>query len=201
MAGPMRRPEWIERIRREAGAGLRLVPWLLLSLLLVLMLWGAHPTALAGLFQSPPADTPTVPATSTSEPVPSPQLTETPVLTATPVISVTPTATDTPVTPPSATPTAAPTETPTVTATPLPPTDAQVGTPPSATGEDDESGGRPGRYAEGESSVRFDWGMLFDAAALGLSYVWLCCGGLIVVGVALFFLVLWVASSRRRRTE
>jgi hypothetical protein len=200
MAGPMRKSEWIERFRRGARTGLRLSPWLLLTLLFVLILWQTEPTALAGLFQSPPTAEPTVPATGTSEVVPSqvPTATITPVLTSTPTVLPS----DTPTVLPSDTPTVAPSESPTVNATQELPADEGVLTP-APTGEEGEGtiDRGPQRYAEGESDLNFDWGMLFDAAALGLSYVWLCCGVLIVLAFLLLFLVLWVASARRQRTE
>ncbi len=204
MAGPMRKSEWIERFQREARAGLRLSPWLLLALLLVLVLLQAEPTALAGLFQSSPVDTPAIPptSTSTSEAMPS----QVPTATYTPALTYTPTVLpiDTPTILPSDTPTVTvlPSDTPTLTPTLELPADEGVLTP-TATVE--VEGGQDttdqGRYAEGESNLSFDWGMLFDAVALGLSYVWLCCGGLIVVAVPLVFIVLWVAGARRKRTE
>lgn len=200
MGGPMRKPEWMGRLRRQAGAGLRLGPWLLLSLLLVLVMWQGEPTALAGLFQSPPIDTPT--GTSEASPSGVPTATWTPAITGTPGITGTPTIlpSDTPTVLPSDTPTAALSETRTVTDTQLLPADAEEVTP-APTAEGETAGQVPQRYAEGESNLRFEWGMLFDAVALGLSYVWLCCGALIVLGVPLFFLVLWVASRRRQRAE
>jgi hypothetical protein len=83
----------------------------------------------------------------------------------------------------------------TPTATPVPTTPAlPTATPvPSATPAPDSE-----RYPEGESNLRFEWGMLFDSVALGLSYIWLCCGVLVLLGIPLFFLLLWVASRRQR---
>jgi len=40
--------------------------------------------------------------------------------------------------------------------------------------------------------------MLFDSIALGASYIWLCCGVLVVVSIPVGFTVLWVAGRRRR---
>ena len=204
MAGPMRKLEWTERFRGEVRAGLRLSPWLLLALLFALVLSQAEPTARAGLFQSSPADTPAVPPTGTSEVVPSqvPTMTLTPGLTSTPTLTSTPGLTSTPTLLPSDTPTVLPSETPTLTPTLELPADEGVATPePTMELEERPDPSDQGRYAEGESNLIFDWGMLFDAVALGLSYVWLCCGGLIVVAVPLVFVVLWVASARRKRTE
>jgi hypothetical protein len=216
MAAPMRESKRNGRLWRAARAGLRLGPWLLLSLLLVAVLWQGQPTALAGLFQSPPDDTPTATATSTSEFTPGPAptgttvpgITGTAAITSTPGITGTLVVTGTPAILPSSTPLALPSDTPTVglsetltvTATPLLPAGAETATP-GPTGEEDAGGPGSERYGEGDSDFRVDWGMLFDAVALGLSYVWLCCGGLVVLGVPLFFLVLWVASKRRQRTE
>jgi hypothetical protein len=53
------------------------------------------------------------------------------------------------------------------------------------------------RYAEGESNLKFDWSMLFDSIALGASYIWLCCGVLVVVSIPVAFAVLWVGGRRR----
>jgi hypothetical protein len=43
--------------------------------------------------------------------------------------------------------------------------------------------------------------MLFDSVALLLSYLWLCCGGLLFLAVPLMFVILWVASRRRQEQE
>jgi hypothetical protein len=40
--------------------------------------------------------------------------------------------------------------------------------------------------------------MLFDSVALGLTYVWLACGVLILLGIPAFFGVLWLVSRRLR---
>jgi hypothetical protein len=39
--------------------------------------------------------------------------------------------------------------------------------------------------------------MLVDSLALGLSYAWLCCGVIVLLGLAALFAVLWAASRRR----
>jgi hypothetical protein len=211
MAGSTKKSDILRRLRREGRAVLRFTPWLLLSLLLVLVLWQADTAALAGLFQSPPTDTPVVPATNTPAATP----TLLPTATATQAITqtATPLPSDTPAIVPSATPAVTPTLTLTVAPTQPLPAGEEALTPPAA-GEEaltppagGEEGGEAaeddrGRYPEGESSLSFEWGMLFDAIALALSYTWLCCGVFIVLGVPLFFIVLWVASSaRRQRTE
>jgi hypothetical protein len=43
--------------------------------------------------------------------------------------------------------------------------------------------------------------MLFDSLALAASYLWLCCGVILLLGVPLLFIVLWVASRRRNQPE
>jgi hypothetical protein len=179
---------------------LRFSPWLLLSLLLVLVLWQADTAALAGLFQSPPTDTPTVQATATSEATP----TLLPTATSTQVISetATPLPSDTPTILPSDTPTLTPSATPILTATQPLPAGEEALTPPPEGEASEATEDEQRRYPIGDTGLNFEWGMLFDAVALGLSYTWLCCGVFIVLGVPLFFIVLWVASSaRRQRTE
>ena len=56
------------------------------------------------------------------------------------------------------------------------------------------------RYAE-DANLAFDWGMLFDSVALGVSYLWLCCGVLFLFAVPVGFVVLWVVSKRREAQE
>jgi hypothetical protein len=43
--------------------------------------------------------------------------------------------------------------------------------------------------------------MLFDSLALGATYIWMCCGALVLFGVAFLFVILWVASKRFRQPE
>jgi hypothetical protein len=43
--------------------------------------------------------------------------------------------------------------------------------------------------------------MLFDSLALGASYVWLCCGILLLLGIPAVFVALWAASKRRAEQE
>lgn len=78
------------------------------------------------------------------------------------------------------------------TRTPFPPATSTAVTP-----EEDVTQ----RYPDGESNLRFEWGMLFDSFALGVSYIWLCCGGLVLLCIPAIFLVLWVASRRRKQGE
>jgi hypothetical protein len=69
---------------------------------------------------------------------------------------------------------------------------------PSATAEPEATPDESQRYPEGESNLRFEWGMLFDSMSLLLSYIWLCCGILLFIAVPLFFFVLWRASAGRQ---
>jgi hypothetical protein len=79
---------------------------------------------------------------------------------------------------------------PTATVSPAP---SHTPTPPEANGGE--------RYPEGESNLLFDWSMLVDSLALGLSYAWLCCGFIVFLGLAAVFVVLWAASRRREQGE
>ena len=67
---------------------------------------------------------------------------------------------------------------------------------PTSSGSDEQN-----RYAEGDSNLTFEWSMLVDSVALGLSYIWLCCGILVFVSIPVIFVVLWVASRRRQQGE
>jgi hypothetical protein len=186
------------RLRREAQALVKFMPWFLLSLLFVLVAWHADIAALSGLFQSSPVETATSapPPPNTPTPVPTNTPTNTPVAPAdtTPVVTTTltpsptieVTLTPTPTLTPSATPTLTPTETMTAPAT----------VEPTPTLEESGAGGQ--RYPQDPSDLSFEWGMLFDSVALGLSYVWLGCGILVFVTIPVAFVVLWVASRRRR---
>jgi hypothetical protein len=172
---------------------LRLSPWLLVSLLLAAVLGSTDTAAVSGLFQSPATDTPT------SEPTTPPQDTPTvpPEATATVPAEATPTELPTATTEPTAT--VLPTDTPPPTEAPPTATNTPVPTDAGAQAQPTEDGST--RYADEESTLRFEWGMLFDSIALGLSYTWLCCGALVLVSVPIVFVVLWVASKRRRQQK
>ena len=43
--------------------------------------------------------------------------------------------------------------------------------------------------------------MLFDSVALGMTYLWMCCGALALFAVPVAFVVLWVAGKRYRQSE
>jgi hypothetical protein len=74
-----------------------------------------------------------------------------------------------------------------------------VPSPTGGTGEASPTPDENQRYAEEDSNLKFEWGMLFDSVALFLSYIWLCCGGVLFLAIPLFFVVLWVASKRRQQ--
>ena len=189
MVRPTRKSRAIRQLRRELGALLKLCPWVLAALLLVAVFWQADLAATTGLFQSPPTAAPPTTAPTDepptlSSPEPSEAITVEatvelpPTATLEPTATQEPTATDTPSPEPTATEPAA-----TATWTPEP--------------EGGEGEAR-GRYATGESELEFEWGMLFDSVALGLSYIWLCCGAVVLVGILIAFAAVWIASRRRR---
>jgi hypothetical protein len=179
-------------MRRELRAVLRLTPWVLISLLLAAILWRTDLAAVSGLFQSPPT------ATVTSEPptaTPTEEPTETPTVEL-PTDTPPPTATLEPTAPPVST--SVPTALPTATLEPSPVPAETTSTPtPTATVE---AGAEDSRYTP-EGDLAFDWGMFFDSVALGVSYLWLCCGILLLFAVPVAFAVLWVASKRREEQE
>jgi hypothetical protein len=191
----MRNLEIVQRIRREIRSALRLAPWLLATVFVTALLWRVDLSATSGLFQSaspvtptveapPPTSTPTeVPTATALPPTPTAVETETPSTTATLTATTTLTTTSVPtatlpptVVPATVQPTASPTASTTPSPTPLPTADE--------------------RYAEGESNLKFDWSMLFDSVALGASYIWLCCGVLVVISIPVGFAVLWAAGRR-----
>jgi hypothetical protein len=177
----------LDLIRREAEAVLRLSPWLLVSLVLALGLLRADLVATSGLFQSPPTATPPSEATATPE-VPEPTVTDAQTPTSQPTQTAVPTATMTEI-PPTVTPTTLP---PTATFTP-PPTVQSVA--PTATVDERQ------RYADEGTDLTFEWGTLFDSVALGVSYLWLCCGVLVFLLIPIFFIILWLVSRRRNQQQ
>jgi outer membrane biosynthesis protein TonB len=188
-------------VRREAKTALRLGPWIAVSILLVASFWQTDLAAVGGLFQSP-QDTPTPTLTLTPTLTPTsgtgPSTPETPVATATSIPVVTPTETaEAPA--PTVTPAESPQPSPSPT---LPDSTPTAVAPPTQTPEPSATPTPENeRYPEGESDLRFEWGMLFDSVALGLSYIWLCCGVLVLFGIPAFFLVLWVAGRRQRQRK
>lgn len=185
----MKNIKMFELIHREAKALLRLSPWILLSLALALGVLRADLVATSGLFQSPATSTPTSEATATATAeAPQPSATVPPTPTSQPTQTLMPTATMT-VPPPTATPTLMP---PTATAT-VPPTVQSVA--PTATIDERQ------RYSDEGTDLIFEWGTLFDSVALGVSYLWLCCGAIVFVLIPIAFIVLWVASRRRKQQE
>jgi hypothetical protein len=195
----MKRFDLVRWARQETGAALRLVPLVLVALLLVALFWRTDLAAVGGLFQSSPVETPpVVPDTPTAEwtvtTAPTEGATEQPTA---------PLPTET--LPPAQTDVVAPTEPPAVTNTPTPAGPLETATPvPSPTGLPGEASPTPDesqRYAEGDSNLKFEWGMLFDSVALLLSYLWLCCGGLLFLAIPILFAVLWIASKRRQQRK
>lgn len=176
MTRPMKNQKIVRQVRREVKAVLKLLPLIVASLLFATLLWHADLSATSGLFQSPP----------TGEPgSPTPEITPTEVTPEAPTATTEPTATlapsDTPTLPP---PTA------TETSTPVPTSFLATPTPDSSQ-----------RYPDEDSSFRFDFGALFDSTALAASYAWLCCGLCSLFLFPLLFVVLWIASVRRRNQE
>jgi heme/copper-type cytochrome/quinol oxidase subunit 2 len=57
------------------------------------------------------------------------------------------------------------------------------------------------RYSDEGTDLVFEWGTLFDSVALGVSYLWLCCGVIVFVLIPIIFIVLWVASRRRNQQQ
>lgn len=203
MTRPMNNREVAQRLRREVKAALRLGPLVVASLLLAVVVWRADSAAISGTFQSSIVGTPTAPAPldtatpiptstatgQTTAPVPSGTATAEP---SAPAPPETPTVTPTE-TPAEPSPTALPTE-PSPTATPSPTPTSEVATVEPT--PDDKQ-----RYPDGETDLRFEWGMLFDSVSLLLSYIWLFCGVLVFLTVPIIFIVLWVASKRRQQQQ
>ena len=183
----MKNKRIMDTVRREAKALIKLSPWILVSLLLALGLQRADLVATSGLFQSPATSTPPTEPSATPE-VPEPTATEALPPTSPPTPTLMPTATEVP-----ATPTALP---PTATFTP-PPTVESVRATPTPTQTIDERR----RYAEEGTDLVFEWGTLFDSVALGVSYIWLCCGVLVFLLIPVIFIVLWAASRRRKQQQ
>lgn len=176
---------------------------LLALVLLAMTAVNADLSATSGLFQSPQTATaqPTVatltPELPTASPTPEPAVTMTEPVTPLPSSTPSPTFTESPTTgipeelPPTE-PRALPSEE-AATAEALPTATEQ----PTESPEESEAE-TPQRYADSESVLRFDWGMLFDSLALGLSYAWLCCGVVLIVVLPILFVALW---SRGRREQ
>jgi hypothetical protein len=202
----MRKREIVGRVRQELRAVLRLGPLALAALLIAALLWRVDSMALSGLFQSSPVDTPppapttpTPSVTSTSTAVP----TEAVTATTEPTLSVpegTPTLVLTGTVEPTE-PTATSSPTVTLTSTALPPADTPTALPSDEAGGAEPTPDETERYADEDSNLRFEWSMLFDSLSLFLSYLWLFCGVLVFLAIPIVFIVLWVASKRRRPPE
>ena len=175
-------------------AMLALAVWLLLAVAALVVGPAVHGEEAWApvLLQSETASPPTAPITTTggiTETPPLPPL-EGPTATITPANTPTPSATATPP-PPTPIPTAARTATPVSTALPEPTDTAPV----------EGSTRTRQHYVRGNSNVVFQWGLLVDSLALGISYVWLIGGLLIGIGLPIVLLVLWVRSRRRRPAQ
>jgi hypothetical protein len=205
----MRMRKISRKLGQEFRAAMRLSPLAVAALLLVVVVWRSDSAANSGLFQSSPVEIPTITPTV---PAVQPTLTAPVVETATtmppgggtPTVEATvPVPTETLTVVPSETVTTEPTWTPeTEILTPTATSTMEMASPePSATVEAEATPDDRARYAEGESNLKFEWGMLFDSVSLFLSYAWLCCGVLLFLAVPVVFIVLWVASRRRRQQE
>jgi hypothetical protein len=85
--------------------------------------------------------------------------------------------------------------------TDLPPTATLTPEPTDMVGTVEPTPDDKQRYPDGETDLKFEWGMLFDSVSLLLSYIWLFCGVLIFLTVPILFIVLWVASKRRQQQQ
>jgi hypothetical protein len=175
-------------LRREVGVWLKLSPWVLVSLLLAALLWRTDIAAVSGLFQSPQTPTATQPPTVIPTELPTEVPAELP--------------TEVPTQVPTETPTQTPLATPTYTSVPtgtLVPASATPVLSPTVEFEATPAGAE--RYPTEDTSLKFDWGVLFDSLALGISYAWLCCGILLFVSIPVVFVIVWVVSKRRQEQE
>jgi hypothetical protein len=202
----MRKVHLVDLARQEARGTLKLLPWLLGSIVVMLILWQTGLAGASGLFQSPPVPTSPLPTATTAPPTATQAPTQAPQATNTSAPAQTPTATVE-----TATPTELPTSSiestglPTVGATSSP-TATQTLTPtqtaePTVTPSASETPGTDDLTDETEGDLAFDWAELFDALALGATYLWLCCGVLIFLSIPVFFAVLWVTYKRRQEGQ
>lgn len=162
-------------LRAPLRAASSLVPLIVLSLMAALALTRVGVTMAYPAFQSPisPIETPVAPPTE----VPSAPPAESP--------AVPPTEPEVPLTEPEVPPTEAPGEVGPVT----PVTEPE----PSPGGEEPtpEATQTPDAVEEGSFSIRgLSWAVLIDTCVVGLSSLWLCCGG-----IALVLFILGVVAS------
>ena len=163
-------------LRGQLRAASSLVPLIVLSLMAALALTRVGVTMAYPAFQSPisPIETPVAPPTE----VPSAPPAESP--------AVPPTEPEVPPTEPEVPPTEVPGEVETPVA---PVTEPE----PSPTGEEPtpEATQTPDTVEEGSFSIRgLSWAVLIDTCVVGLSSLWLCCGG-----IALVLFILGVVAS------
>jgi hypothetical protein len=90
---------------------------------------------------------------------------------------------------------------PTATATEVPPTATLAPSPTTETATPEATPDERQRYADEDANYLFEWGDLFDSVALGASYIWLCCGVVVLVLIPILFLALWIASRRRQQQK
>lgn len=207
MIRSMKNQGMVRRVRRELKAALSTSPLILASLLLASMVWRVDSAAISGTFQSSIIGTATAPAPlDTATPTaPGQPTATTPLETATEALPGT--ATVGPSAPaPADTATLMPTDGPAEPSasempTELPPIATLTPAPTNAEGAVEPTPDERQRYPDGETELKFEWGMLFDSLSLLLSYLWLFCGVLVFLTVPTLFIVLWVASKRRQQQQ
>lgn len=204
----MRKLHFVRRLTQESQAMVRLGPWLLIAIVVTFALLRADLAATGALFQSPEG-TFQSPASPTAEPMAPPTIaapTVAPTFTPSVVEPTVPGSEAAPIVTATVelTATTAPTAEPAITAPAVvTPTSAPAEATPEVIPDtpQPEPTDASDRYAEGDSGLKFEWSMLFDSVALGLTYVWLACGVLILLGIPVFFGILWLTSRRLRAQE
>jgi hypothetical protein len=194
----------------EIKALLASCPLVLAAVVVLTLLWGTDLSAVPDTFQSSPVQ----PPGATATPTPTQQAPVVPTATvATGVATSTdaptsepglPTSTGAPVPTDTVTPATGATAVPTVPASPtatatLPAATSTLLPPPTVAATQVQAPTESLRYPDSDSGLSFDFGMLFDSLALGVSYLWLCCGVLLLFAIPVIFAVLWVASQRRKQ--
>lgn len=163
-------------LRSQLRAASSLVPLIALSLLVALALTRVGVTMAYPAFQSPisPIETPVVAPTEVP-PAPPPESPEVP-----------PTEPEVPPTEPEVPPTAVPGEVGTPVAPVTEPEPSPAGEEPTR-----EATQTPDTVEERSASIRgLSWAVLIDTCVVGLSSLWLCCGG-----IALVVFILGVVAS------
>jgi hypothetical protein len=192
----MRCTELVVLAHRELRGRLRLLPWLCVALLIGLVLSHTN-LASVGLFQSiVPTDPfqsvlPTPVETVTSLPeVPSPTSTVAlPETTTVPTLPAELPTAEAPTPEPAQTATSQPLASPTE-ALPEQPAVPEMATPATAAATAEEQ-----RYPQEKADLRFDWPVLLDSLALGISYLWLVCGIVLLLVAIVVLAYLWLSSK------